>query len=542
MAKDSRIVGKHTLESLTVGMYADNRIIFREYIQNATDAIDKAVQLGILDRNEGQIDITIDLERREIRIRDNGTGISAEKVFHSLGDIGRSDKTHAESRGFRGIGRLGGLGYCTEIEFVTSYQGEACKTITLWDARELRRLLDPNNRQYESVMEVVAAVTIQDEQPEQENAHYFEVVLTGVTIGHDNLLDIDDVRDYLSQVTPVPFNYQRGIELQKITQHLHELGIKSEEFKIYLHDTSGNTEQIFKPYRRQVHTSNKQHDFLKDIRFFEERKGNGDLFFIGWYGVTNLSGMIKEDCVNGLRVRKRNILIGDNRSIDEFFGQNKTYQNFNRWFIGEIYVFDDGLIPNARRDDFEKNETYFAFKRGVEKTTRKLAKLPHKYSASRSNDKKLREIPSEIDKIKDEISSKGITDTRKGQLVGQVNALKKKAQHIKPNAYAKTEPRKSPQTNDDTGSKLQPPNPKVEEAQQAKTDILRQLNTLEDTIISSKNYAAARLPSTLPKTCRKQIGIIFDVIDCVVEEGLAQELREEIIKALQPKRKRKGKQ
>lgn len=39
---------------------------------------------------------------------------------------------------------------------------------------------------------------------------------------------------------------------------------------------------------------------------------------------------------------------------------------FNGWAIGEIFTIDKGLIPNARRDNYEKNSTYFAF---IEKLT-----------------------------------------------------------------------------------------------------------------------------------------------------------------------------
>ena len=34
-------IGKFTLESLTTGMYSDARIVFREYIQNAVDALEE---------------------------------------------------------------------------------------------------------------------------------------------------------------------------------------------------------------------------------------------------------------------------------------------------------------------------------------------------------------------------------------------------------------------------------------------------------------------------------------------------------------------
>ena len=37
-------IGKDVIESLTLGMYEDCRFIFREYIQNAADQIDKAVR------------------------------------------------------------------------------------------------------------------------------------------------------------------------------------------------------------------------------------------------------------------------------------------------------------------------------------------------------------------------------------------------------------------------------------------------------------------------------------------------------------------
>ena len=38
-------IGKNVIETLTLGMYEDARFIFREYIQNAADQIDEAVEL-----------------------------------------------------------------------------------------------------------------------------------------------------------------------------------------------------------------------------------------------------------------------------------------------------------------------------------------------------------------------------------------------------------------------------------------------------------------------------------------------------------------
>ena len=43
-------IGKDVIESLTLGMYEDCRFIYREYIQNAADAIDKAVSEGLIEK------------------------------------------------------------------------------------------------------------------------------------------------------------------------------------------------------------------------------------------------------------------------------------------------------------------------------------------------------------------------------------------------------------------------------------------------------------------------------------------------------------
>ncbi len=136
-------IGKFTLESLTTGMYADPRIIFREYIQNATDAIDNAVKQGLIQQKEGRIDITIDKQNSKIIITDNGIGINHESVWRLLGDIGDSEKRFEENRGFRGIGRLGGMSYAGELQFITTAKGEAIKTVVYWDCKKLKELLQP---------------------------------------------------------------------------------------------------------------------------------------------------------------------------------------------------------------------------------------------------------------------------------------------------------------------------------------------------------------------------------------------------------------
>ena len=469
MNQDRRIVGKNVLESLTTGMYSDSRVIFREYVQNSTDAIDKAIAVGILAPNEGRIDITLDLDRREIRVCDNGTGILSQDVYHVLGDVGKSQKSHQENRGFRGIGRLGGLGYCDKLQFVTSYKGESCKTITLWNCRELRRLLQPHVGQNMSLMDVVDAVTSQEQQPEEEGAHYFEVILTGITEGHSDLLDVNDIKNYLSQVAPVPFDYRTLMILQKINRRLHELGKVPEEFNIYL-----NGEQIYKPYKVNVlvETKGNKYDHITDIEFFEDYQNNEGLFFCGWYGVTQLSGIVKDETVNGLRIRKRNILIGDNRTADAFFGESD--QRFNRWFVGEIYVFDDGLIPNSRRDNFEKNAVYFEFKRKLEKfILGKLKRLPGRFSDSRTNDRIISETTDFIQAVREDLDADiGVTETQRGRIIEKISQVETKVKRIKPQAHTIVLPEEKENAEEVISSER-------EEVQEKKNELIEQLESLK---------------------------------------------------------------
>lgn len=61
------IIGKNVIENLTLGMYENSLMIYREYIQNAADSIDKAINLGILKEKQDQYTVqnTTDLDDKE---------------------------------------------------------------------------------------------------------------------------------------------------------------------------------------------------------------------------------------------------------------------------------------------------------------------------------------------------------------------------------------------------------------------------------------------------------------------------------------------
>src|SRR5882757_1047604 len=112
------IVGKDILDLISTSMYVDPLTVYREYVQNAADAIDEVRALGNgFKRDFGRVDISIDASNRTICIRDNGGGIKSDQFEERLTSFGASAKRGTRSRGFRGVGRLSALGYCQGLIF-----------------------------------------------------------------------------------------------------------------------------------------------------------------------------------------------------------------------------------------------------------------------------------------------------------------------------------------------------------------------------------------------------------------------------------------
>ena len=88
------VVGKDVLELLSTSMYIDPMSIYREYIQNAADAIDEARTKQILKEGlPGKVDISIDEANRIVRIRDNGIGVEQDVFETGLHGIWRERET-----------------------------------------------------------------------------------------------------------------------------------------------------------------------------------------------------------------------------------------------------------------------------------------------------------------------------------------------------------------------------------------------------------------------------------------------------------------
>ena len=175
------IVGKDVLELVSSAMYVDPMTVYREYVQNAADAVDAARTMGALTAVEsGQVSISVDPATRTVRIRDNGCGVPFEDFGRKLTALGGSAKRGTSMRGFRGVGRLAGLAYARELVFRSRVPGEAAVSQLRWDCRRLKATLREASDNT-GVIDLVRRVTTL-EQVEIADApeRFFEVEMQGI--------------------------------------------------------------------------------------------------------------------------------------------------------------------------------------------------------------------------------------------------------------------------------------------------------------------------------------------------------------------------
>lgn len=355
------VFGANILENLTTGMYQDPKVIYREYIQNSCDQIDKAIKEGILNPGEGNIKIWLNYEQRTISIEDNATGIPAASFQRTLGNIADSDKKIGEDKGFRGIGRLCGLAYCKKLVFTSSAKGEDIISIMVCDAKKMRDLIEENERgKKHTANEILNEINhFNHKKTGDLESHFFRVELIGINAENKDLLDFQQVKDYLSFVAPVPyqsiFYYRTGVY-----KHAKELGVRIDEYNITL-----DGESIFKKYTTILKdASGTKYDDIFDVHFKDFYDSNGALFAWIWVGLSRFQKAIpKINQMRSLRLRKENIQIGGEDSLQKLFKEDRG----NSYFVGEVFAINKDLIPNSQRDYFNENTARADFERDLRK-------------------------------------------------------------------------------------------------------------------------------------------------------------------------------
>jgi molecular chaperone HtpG len=384
------VVGKDILELLANAMYVDPLTIYREYIQNAADAIDEARQAG-LSMDDPHIVIALDHADRTVRIRDNGESISNSEFVNRITAIGASHKRGTDLRGFRGVGRLSGLGYCQELVFRGKAEGDPKVVEVSWNSRALKEKIRDLNYAG-SLIDIIREIVTYTEKPAADKSErFFEVEMRKVgRLKNDLLMNEQSIRSYLSQVAPVPFHPEFSFG-EQIQSFLSARGIRP-PVRIELNDNAG---QIFHRARNTIEFNPKVADNLRNIEFLEIAGDDGELAAFGWLCDHAYMGAIpKKLGLGGIRLRAGNIQVGDELLLAPLYPE----QRFATWTIGDIHVSNKKIIPNGRRDDFEHTIHYTWLQSEL---TLKASELTHRIRTRSQQRQRLRNVQIHFQTIND---------------------------------------------------------------------------------------------------------------------------------------------
>ena len=353
-------IGKNILENLTAGMYTDPKFIFREYVQNSADAIDEAIKQNIITSKDAKILININRQMRTTQ----------SNAIRLLGNVADSIKDKNVNKGFRGIGRLGGLAYCKKLIFETSSIDEDVKSIMTWDAELLHKILDDLNDKSDAATVIDRIVTLKQEK-EDINEHYFKVTLIDVKESCNDILNKDEVIEYLSQVAPIDFNKTNFLLSGKIRELMAKHNRTLDAYNLFV-----NNDSIYKIYQNGlIDTNGSRYDEINDIDYKEFYNKKGELLAWSWVGLSKFDKCIpeKNNPQRCIRLKKSNIQLGDTDRLSSLHKEPRG----NGYFVGEIHAVHPLLIPNARRDYFNNNETLLELETKLKEYFYELYNLYH---------------------------------------------------------------------------------------------------------------------------------------------------------------------
>ena len=348
---DTPIIGKHILSTLTIGMYQDPRMIYREYIQNSADQIDTLSADERRDNIRQTIVIDIDERKRVVEITDKATGIPRKDFRKRLLNVADSQKDPSKNKGFRGIGRLAGLNYCRTLIFETSAKGETVVSRLEMDAHEMIHILhDTNDHSLAGdVIKKISKDSYTDGAAKEYDC-YFKVILQDVRLDvGKQLLDVESVKEFVAQIAPVPFSNLSFRTGKEIMEAAASAGVLIEEYTVRV-----NGETITKLYKDVVYDARSNELGAVGRPVYQSIDWKGKRLAWGWFLLPQYGVSLPESTnpQRKIRLRKGNIQIGFDNFLDPYFPEARS----NGYMLGEIYLLSDNILPNGDRNALEVSE------------------------------------------------------------------------------------------------------------------------------------------------------------------------------------------
>ena len=512
MSERTPTLGVHLLETITRGMYSEPLHCIREYVQNAYDSIRAARRAGVLAHDAGTVVISIDRMAKQLRIRDDGAGLSPEAAAVHLLDIGSSEKARSgtESRrnaGFRGIGRMAGISYCKTLRFRTSEgNGKAC-TVE-FDAAAINRLTQPG-QEPATIIQAITDNSRIDEERDESGAHYLEVTLEGVK-ADSHMLNEDRLAEYLGQVAPVRCDPTKWSFDEKLRSFAVDADSSNtvEAVSASICDADGHVLiDIRRPFMNTFRTKDGNRK-ERNVRVTDvtslPHTGPIDGWW-GWLAAHERRGQLADASFAGLRVRMHNIAIGDARIVSGLF---KT-RPLALWCFGEIHVTAPELVPNAQRDDFEPSVEWDRIKAQIRDETARIESDIRSESKRRSVERRVRTAKKKI-----EDAQRSVTDgfASHDEKEATIRGLQAEAERLE------KQERKNSRTESDS------------DLSRIRAELEQTVRAVEEVRQTDSDAAQAHLG----RQCRRVLRTVFEVLRSEVDEETFRRVQRQINAALQP--------
>lgn len=453
VSPDAVMVGSYSLESLTTGMYEAPLHCVREYVQNGFDAVRAARADGVLTADAGLVTISISgtAKRPTLTVEDNGIGITADDAVGALVSVGASRKRSNLNAGFRGIGRLAGVAYCTTLRFTTTVSDETTATVVEFDCGRMRGFMKPSADTLD-VRTVIQACVTTSVATVTAASHGTKVEMIGLTGVGVEFAEIGKLVPYLRQVCPTDFS-DRFSFADRIRSYADGMGHPIPVVEVETRYKREKT-QILKAYDDVAPTA-KSRSTVANV----ETVGSSELGWFGWIGKSNFKGELTDGNVAGIRFRVKNIQIDGSDLIESLAAEltvGGTEGRLQRWAVGEIYVTNPGVVPNARRDGFEDSQAWRLIRADIKaKMAKRVIALIREASNSRPKIKAMAQeitnlrrrldvdniVPADADAIAKQLDSlltrlnpqklTGGEPNEIGGYVSQVKSLKEKLQELR---------------------------------------------------------------------------------------------------------------
>jgi Histidine kinase-, DNA gyrase B-, and HSP90-like ATPase len=366
-ADNEELLYAAVVQILSEDLYPRKLETLREYVQNASDAIDDWLRISDLvpdNRDEPQIKISIQM--RSLIIYDNGIGMLEEDI-PKLKRIAYSEKKMGEEAGYKGIGRLAGIAVADKLKISSTSYGDPRLHHFEFRAADMRKDISEKKRLgiQEPASPVIRRHTDIWWTDVDPTDHYTIVEIRDIKDSCSELLEVAKLIEYVGDIGPVDFSpaFTHGA---KISDYLRRYVPDYSPKTVYLSDSnSGKRIPIFKPYTDAMKIAE---PLFKEIR---DPDDPAKLLACSWYSsnadeilskmrptgkIFQVSGETVEERRRfaGLVYKLFGFSIGD-RSLPE-----RTLWTTARvraaWFTGEIHVVDKQVLPTTDRSNFVESD------------------------------------------------------------------------------------------------------------------------------------------------------------------------------------------